>query len=113
MPLKKLISALLVIAIVFTAFAAGYSVSAAADYEAKAKKLDKTTFDGELGAIYSKSSTTFRVWAPTSSDVKVKFFESGDSEVYTKIINMKFRKSTGVWSATVKGDFKNTYYTYR
>ncbi len=112
MPLKKLISALLVIAIVFTAFAAGYSVSAAADYEAKAKKLDKTTFDGELGAIYSKSSTTFRVWAPTSSDVKVKFFESGDSEVYTKIINMKFRKSTGVWSATVKGDFKNTYYTY-
>ena len=112
MPFKKLISALLVIAIVFTAFAVNFSVSAAADYEAKAKKLDKTTFDGELGAIYSKSSTTFRVWAPTTSDVKIKFYESGDSEVYTKIINMKFQKSTGVWSATVKGDLKNTYYTY-
>ena len=112
MPLKRITSALLTIALIFTAFALSFSVSAKTDYEAKAKKLDKTVYTGELGAIYSKSSTTFRVWAPTSSDVKVKFYESGDSEVYTKIINMKFKKSTGLWSVTVKGDLKNTYYTY-
>ena len=112
MPLKRITSALLAIALILSAFALNFSVSAAVDYEAKAKKLDKTVYTGELGAIYSKSSTTFRVWAPTSSDVKLKFYESGDSEVYTKIINMKFTKSTGLWSVTVKGDLKNTYYTY-
>lgn len=112
MPFKRIASVLLIIALLTAAFAVNFNVSAAVDYEAKAKKLDKTTYTGELGAIYTKQSTTFRVWAPTSSDAKVKFFSSGDSEVYTKITNMRFNKSTGVWSATVKGDLKNTYYTY-
>ncbi|MCR5653657.1 MAG: hypothetical protein K6F88_07625, partial [Ruminococcus sp.] len=112
MPLKRITSAILIIAVIVTALALNFSVSAAVNYEAKAKKLDKTVFTGELGAIYSKTSTTFRVWAPTTDDVKIKFYESGDSEVYAKIVNMRFKKSTGLWSATVKGNLKNSYYTY-
>ena len=109
----KRLSLLLLVLIIFSgSFAECFSVSAAVSYEAKAKKLDKTVYTGELGAVYSKSSTSFRVWAPTSDDVKVKFYESGDSEQYTRIVNMSFNKSTGLWSASVKGDLKNTYYNY-
>ena len=36
-------------------------------------KLDKYFFEGELGAIYNKGCTEFRLWSPTATDVKVKF----------------------------------------
>lgn len=110
--LKKIVSFLLSVIIISLSAFVFCEANAATDYEAKAKKLDKTVYSGELGAIYSKKSTTFRVWAPTSSDVKVKFYKKGDSKDYLKLSNMTFDKKTGVWSAKVSGDLKNTFYTY-
>lgn len=91
-------------------------VSADTDYQGYAKKLDKTAYSGQLGAIYSKSSTTFRVWSPSASSVKLKLYKTGTDDEknsgYLKIANMKKHSSTGVWSITLKGNLKNTYYTY-
>ncbi len=112
MSCKRTASFLLIFTIIFAAFGSSFCVNAAKDYEAYAAKLDKTVFDGKLGAIYSKESTTFRVWSPTSDNVKVKFYGSAMGSKYTRLINMKFTKKTGLWSATVHGDIKNTYYTY-
>ena len=110
--MKRVVGFLLSVIFVLLSLSVMTGASASVDYEAKAKKLDKTIYSGTLGAIYSKKSTTFRVWAPTSSDVKVKFYKTGTGKDYTRLINMSFDKKTGVWSAKVSGDLKNTYYTY-
>lgn len=114
---KRFISAFLALIILLSALSVSYvSVSAQTDYQSYAKKLDKTTYSGELGAVYSKKSTTFRVWAPNSDSVRVKLFKSGsDTEKntgYYKMATMTKSKSTGVWYVKIKGDLKNIYYTY-
>ncbi len=79
-------------------------------------KLDKFYFDGELGAIYNRGCTEFRLWAPTATDVKVKFFATGsDNEKnanYLGIHQMIKDKDTGVWSYIAAGDLAGIYYTY-
>lgn len=112
MKLKNSVSILLIILIFALTFSADFTVSAAKNYEAYAKKLDKTTYTGELGAIYSKSVTIFRVWSPDADAVRVKLFRSGSSKKYTRIISLGKNKHTGVWAVHVAGDLKNTYYTF-
>lgn len=112
MRLKKAFSVLLIILTASLALTSAFSVSAVKDFEAYAKKLEKTTYSGELGAIYTKKATTFRVWSPDADAVSVKFYKSASSDMYTKITNLRKDKRTGVWSARIKGDLKNTYYTY-
>ena len=53
--------------------------------------LDQYAYSGnDLGAVYSKSSTTFKVWAPTASDVKLKRYKTGsDSESGAGVIETK------------------------
>jgi len=60
-------------------------------------------YDGELGAIYTKEETTFKVWAPLASAVLVNFLD--------KSLSLK-REEKGVWSLTVKGDLNEISYTY-
>ncbi len=78
--------------------------------------LDQYAYSGnDLGAVYSKSSTTFKVWAPTASDVKLKRYKTGsDSESGAGVIETKAmtKQSQGIWSVTVSGDLAGTYYTY-
>ncbi len=106
-------SFLLLLAILIVLLAAPLSqANAAFDYHAYAAKLDKRTYSGQLGAIYTKQATVFRVWAPTSENVKVRFYKSGTAKTYFKEVNLEFNKPTGVWHAKVKGDLKNKYYTY-
>ena len=85
-------------------------------YAEYAKKLDETSFNGQLGAIYSPSFTTFRLWSPVASDVKVCIYKTGsDSEKGAKTLYtypMNYSKQYGTWYLSIKGDFKNMYYTY-
>ena len=78
--------------------------------------LDSQKYTGDdLGANYTKEATTFKVWAPTASDVKLKRYKTGsDSEAGAGLIETKnMTKGTqGIWSVTVSGDLANTYYTY-
>ena len=78
--------------------------------------LDQYAYSGnDLGAVYTKSSTTFKVWAPTASAVKLKRYTTGsDSETGAAVIETKdmTKQSQGVWSTTVSGDIAGTYYTY-
>jgi pullulanase len=72
------------------------------------------TYDGDdLGATWSKASTTFKVWAPTAQSVKVNFYKSGTrgTDDWLSSVDMT-QGDKGVWSVTVKGDQKNKYYTY-
>ncbi|MBQ1991583.1 MAG: hypothetical protein II233_02285, partial [Clostridia bacterium] len=75
------------------------------------------TYHGnDLGATYSKESTTFKVWAPTASSVKLNLYATGsDNEDGAKSLgvhNMTKDSSNNVWSVTVKGNLNSIYYTY-
>lgn len=88
----------------------------------EAQKLDKAyAYSGDdLGCTYTESATTFKVWAPTASELIVNLFATGsDSEegaanlgTYAMAKDMDGDEWTGCWSATIKGDLKNVYYTY-
>ena len=90
-------------------------------YSIAAQALDKEfAYDGELGCFYTPETTTFKLWAPTSVEVKVNLYATGSDDeegaadlgVYAMAKVMDGDKWTGVWSVDIKGDLKNVYYTY-
>ena len=80
---------------------------------------EQYTYTGELGAIYSSGGTTFKVWSPVSSQIKLRIYENGtplaisqelgadDYEEYAMA-----KDEQGVFSKTVDGDLQGKYYTY-
>ena len=120
---KKVISLILTLALVASMFAvAAVSASAATNpYSDAAMALDSEyAYDGELGAIYSPEATTFKVWAPLATEVKLNRYATGsdDEEGAENLGSVEMEKLmeggnwTGVWTTTVSGDIVNTYYTY-
>ncbi|MFH5836196.1 type I pullulanase [Proteiniclasticum sp. C24MP] len=68
-------------------------------------------FDGELGAIHETEKTTFRVWAPTATSVKLNLFTAGnDVDAYETVKMVSLEK--GVWEYVLSGDNHGVYYTY-
>lgn len=114
---KKIITGVLVAAMITATGFSGYSASAETDYSKKVATLEKTVYSGDdLGANYTENHTVFKVWAPDAQKVKVKLYETGsDDEAGAKTIttkDMELDKKTGVWSAGISGNLKNKYYTY-
>ncbi|MGI6713505.1 MAG: type I pullulanase [Bacilli bacterium] len=78
------------------------------------------TYDGnDLGLTYTQGSSTFKVWAPTSSEVKLRIYHSGTpvfvhatkgDDTHQEYAMVKGEK--GVWSFKVDGDLAGKYYTY-
>lgn len=120
---RRIISLLLCVALVVSMMSvAVFSASAATNpYSDAAMALDaEYAYDGELGAIYSPDATTFKVWAPLATEVKLNRYATGsdDEEGAQDLGTVEMEKLmdgeqwTGVWTATVDGDIVNTYYTY-
>ncbi len=65
--------------------------------------------DYKLGAIYSKSKTTFRVFAP---EVDVKLALAKNYKNPRKEIHPMIQNEWGVWEVSVGGDLDGYYYTY-
>ena len=112
---KRLISGVLVIILMLGMTILDFSAEKAVDYSKYAQQLDKFAYDGDdLGAVWSKDSTTFKLWSPTASSVKVRLYKHGSSseskDGFYKEQALSFDKVTGVWSVTIKGNFKNKYY---
>lgn len=77
---------------------------------------NKAYNESNLGSTYSAASTTWKTWSPDASSVKVKLYRTGsDSESGAGVIGeyaLTKNSTTGVWSTTLTGDYKNVYYTY-
>ena len=70
---------------------------------------DRYAYDGDdLGAIYTKSETSFAVWAPLAEFIDLKLFEPTGE---TKILPMQ-RSDKGVYRLKIKGDLLNYKYHY-
>ena len=65
----------------------------------------------DLGAVYTKEETKFRVWAPTASRVEIVTYEAGEGGVGTSYPMTSDVK--GTWTAVLPGDHHGLYYTYR
>ena len=120
---RKLISLLLCFALVVSMLSvAMVSASAATNpYSDAAMALDaEYAYDGELGAIYSPEATTFKVWAPLATEVKLNLYATGSDDepdadnlgTIDMVQEMDDNEWTGVWMTTVEGDLVNVYYTY-
>ncbi|MBQ7416098.1 MAG: type I pullulanase [Oscillospiraceae bacterium] len=72
------------------------------------------TYDGkDLGATWSKKSTSFKVWAPTAEDVKVALYRTGNADKFDRLGTIELsRGDKGVWSGVAPGNQNGVYYTY-
>jgi len=71
---------------------------------------DPVVSTAPLGALYSPERTTFRVWAPTASQLTLRLYET-PAGGRARALVME-RNSDGSWEATVAGDCLGAYYTY-
>ncbi len=128
---KKIVSAVLAVCMLASTSAlSGFAattdstaiVGANTPYSNACEAIDSEySYSGnDLGATYTKESTTFKVWSPTATSVQLNRYATGsDSEegaadlgTYTMEQVMDGDSFTGVWAVTVEGDLVNTYYTY-
>ncbi len=72
------------------------------------------TYEGnDLGATWTAEKTSFRVWAPTATSVKVNLYESGTPGTDDLIESIDMTADVnGTWIAAKEGDLNGTYYTY-
>ena len=76
---------------------------------------DAYTYEGDdLGAIWTAEKTTFRLWAPTATEVKVNLYESGTAGTKDLIEQIPMTADVnGTWIAEKEGDLNGVYYTYQ
>ena len=65
----------------------------------------------DLGNTYSTSKTSFRVWAPTATEVKLVTYKKWDDKIGNEAIMKKGEK--GTWTFDLNGDQKGIFYTYK
>jgi pullulanase len=65
----------------------------------------------DLGAIWSKDKTSFRLWAPTASNVALNLYEKGVQMNLIESIPMT-QDIKGTWYSEKIGDLCKVYYTY-
>ena len=72
------------------------------------------TYTGDdLGATYTANKTTFRLWAPTATAVKVNLYKSGTAGTDDLIERLEMAADVnGTWVAEKSGDLNGVYYTY-
>ncbi|WP_447410934.1 type I pullulanase [Clostridium perfringens] len=72
---------------------------------------DKYYYDGELGAIYNKEETIFRVWSPEAKSLELLLYRDGNTESLIER-DLLHKKSNGLWEIVKKGDLNGVYYKY-
>lgn len=68
-------------------------------------------YEGELGVALTQNETTFRLWAPTATSVKLNLFAAGDGGTAEKSVAL-VKGEKGVWSYTENSNLNGKYYTY-
>jgi len=83
------------------------------------KPADKNPFDSypvysgsDLGVKYSPLKTTFKVWAPKASEVKLRLYDAGEGGNAISTVDMA-KGINGTWRAVISKNLKNKYYTFQ
>ena len=108
-----------------------YAAQALTDEKNAAQNNDFTSFDKkwaysgtDLGFNYSPTSTTFKVWSPTATSVKLISYGKTTNPTATSVSSTSMTRGTsatpdnhatntiGVWSLTIPGDQNGMVYAY-
>jgi pullulanase len=74
----------------------------------------KYTYTGDdLGNVYSKSATKFRVWAPTAKSVNLVTYAKADDLASSGVLTPMKSDVNGTWIAELSGDKHGLIYNYR
>lgn len=65
----------------------------------------------DLGAVYSKGNTCFRLYAPTAEKVEICFYKNGHDGKAFEVKTMN-KAEDGTWVYVKSGDLAGCYYTY-
>ncbi len=78
----------------------------------KAQENTYPTYTGnDLGLTYSKAASSFRIWAPTASRVRLNLYLHSHNGEKSRTIELK-RSVQGTWITSLSGDRAGTYYTF-
>ncbi len=69
-------------------------------------------YNGSLGVFYSHKKTTFKVWAPMATAVKLRLYDAGDGGSPIKEADLE-KRARGIWDLTIPEGLKNKYYTFQ
>lgn len=74
----------------------------------------KYTYHGnDLGAVWTKERTTFRLWAPTAESVVINLYAGGTAGKPDLLAQeIMIPDVCGTWIAAIDGDLNGVYYTY-
>lgn len=75
---------------------------------------EKYTYAGsDLGAFWTPSKTTFRLWAPTAEEVIINLYRTGDIHNGDRLDQIHMHPDiNGTWVAERAGNLNGIYYTY-
>ncbi|MEG2109987.1 type I pullulanase [Clostridium sp.] len=74
---------------------------------------EEYTYNGELGAIYSKEKTEFKLWSPVASTVTLELFKKEGLDNFIKLDSIEMEEENGVFNAFLEEDLNNIYYRYK
>jgi len=66
----------------------------------------------DLGLTYSPKASTFKIWAPTATAVKLNLYKSDMGGTAWHSVTMN-KGTNGVWLTTLPENLKNSYYTFQ
>lgn len=66
--------------------------------------------DVEMGLMYSKAESSFRVFSPPNDNLKLRIYDTAD-EIIGKDYPMQ-KNENGIFEVTIKEDMKGKFYTY-
>ena len=86
---------------------------AAVSYSTKKFESAYTYTGTDLGAVWSREATAFRLWAPTAKAVALNLFSSGNADQNDLLHTVPMQPDVrGTWVVRVPGDLNGVYYTY-
>ena len=91
-----------------------YQVKMPNIYSTESFEAAYTYTGNDLGATWTAEKTTFRVWAPTATAVKVNLYASGTAGTDDLVEQLEMTPDVnGTWIAEKEGDQNGAYYTYQ
>ena len=88
-----------------------YDIDYTAAYATDRFAHEYTYTGNDLGANWTESATTFRVWAPTAKAVNVNLYPTGNDSAAIGSYAMQ-ADVNGTWVLTIQGNLHGKYYTY-
>jgi len=74
---------------------------------------DYPVYEGsDLGFSYTPEKTSFRLWSPAASAVRIHLYKAGHGNRQIATWDMR-QSDQGSWHLTVRGDQNNNYYTFQ